>query len=58
MKKIISLFLLLIAVFTLFSCNDEKTLVASIQDAMKYRGLAISEKVRELVNNSNKKEKQ
>ena len=41
-----------------FSCNDEKTLVASIQNAMKYRGLAISEKVRELVNNSNKKEKQ
>ena len=26
MKKIISLFLLLIAVFTLFSCNDEKVL--------------------------------
>ena len=40
------------------SCKDEENLVSTIKEVIKYRGLAISEKVRELVNNSNKKEKQ
>ena len=42
----------------LFSCKDETALIVTIKDVMKYRGLAISEKVRELVKNSNKEEKQ
>ena len=40
------------------SCKDEENLVSTIKEVIKYRGLAISEKVRELVNNSNKKEQQ
>ena len=40
------------------SCKDEETLISTIIEAVKYKGLAISEKVRELVNNSSKAEKQ
>lgn len=40
------------------SCKDEATLILTIKEAVKYKGLAISEKVRELVNNSSKAEKQ
>ena len=39
------------------SCKDEATLILTIKEAVKYKGLAISEKVRELVNNSSKAEK-
>ena len=40
------------------SCKDEATLILTIKEAVKYKGLSISEKVRELVNNSSKAEKQ
>lgn len=40
------------------SCKDEAALLETIKEAVKYKGLAINEKVRELVSNSNKKEKQ
>ena len=40
------------------SCKDEETLISTIIEAVKYKGLAINEKVRELVNNSSKAEKQ
>ena len=41
-----------------FICKEESSLIETIKAAIKYKGLAISEKVRELMNNSNKKEKQ
>ena len=41
-----------------FICKKESSLIETIKAAIKYKGLAISEKVREFMNNSNKKEKQ
>ena len=39
------------------SCKDETALIETIKEAIKYKGLAISEKVRELMNNSEEKGK-
>ena len=39
------------------SCKEEETLTSTIIEAVKYKGLAISEKIRELENNSNQQEK-